>query len=232
MILHAGDVVYPEGARHEYTRRFFREFGPLLQSTPIVAAIGNHDAKSEDGRAFADVFEPREADVERPRHCRSIEIGPVHVAILDTRIESLDTAEAQARWLQADLAQATRPWRIVLTHVPIVLHSEQRANWRPDQLEAIDALVAAAESGGVSVIFAGHSHWYERHPSTSSGLVQVVTGGGGATLKDLPSKNPLAAVRAFHFVRARFDVDQAVIQAIDKNGAAIDASFTIARRTR
>lgn len=225
LILHAGDVVYPNGSREDYVRAFFRPFGPILAMAPVAAAVGNHDLKTEDGSPFLDVFGHPSAPALSEGKYYSFDYGPLHVSVLDSNEESRELLDYQTKWLRADLQNSKRPWKIVLCHVPLIFNSdEQRARHSTAQREVCDALRAICELEGVSVIFAGHRHWYERSRPTR-GPVQIITGGGGDDLDDYRKfgvGSYACAESYFHFVRARVTGDVMTIEPIRDTGEPFD----------
>jgi predicted phosphodiesterase len=233
LILHAGDVVYPSGERENYVRAFFRPFGPLLATAPIVATIGNHDLKTDGGAPFLEVFgDPRAPALSEGKYF-SFDYGPLHVAVLDSNEEDFDLLESQRSWLREDLRAASRPWRVALCHVP--LHYGSPSRWEilsERQRQLSSALWKTCAEGGVSVVFSGHNHWYERSP-VIDGMVQIVSGGGGDDLKPFAPGSDAAQIASyFHFVRARIEGDTMNLQAFRDTGQEIEerAGVTIARR--
>jgi predicted phosphodiesterase len=225
LILHAGDVVYPRGERDNYRRAFFRPFGPILATAPIAAAIGNHDLKTGDGAPFLDVFQFPDAPPLGEGKYYSFNYGPLHVSVLDSNEESFDLLEHQVAWLRRDLQLADRPWKIVLCHVPLYFNGEaQRSRHSKRQVMICDTLRALAEAGGVSVVFSGHRHWYERS-KPSRGVVQIVTGGGGDDVDDFHKYGDgdfAMAASVFHFVRARVQGDVMTLQPIRDDGRPVE----------
>lgn len=225
LVLHAGDVVYPRGERSNYTRAFFRPFGPLIATAPIAAAIGNHDLKSGDGAPFLDIFKFNDAPPLSESKYYSFDYGPLHVAVLDSNEENAHALERQIAWLRLDLAQTRRPWKVALTHVPLIFNcDEQRDQHSKVQQQICEALRNACDAGGVSVIFAGHRHWYERSLPVR-GMVQIITGGGGDDIVDYRKYGEGRFAKAhsfFHHVRCRVVGDVMTIQAIRDDGVSLE----------
>jgi hypothetical protein len=232
LLLHTGDVVYPFGARADYTRAFFRPFGPLLATAPIAAALGNHDLKSEGGLPFLDAVAHRGAPPLSGGRYASFNYGPLHVVILDSNEEDADMLPRQAAWLRADLSTATRPWKIAVCHVPLHFPEGAEAAGISEAQRRLSAeLLRICQQGGVSVVFAGHRHWYERSVD-DVGLTHVTTGGGGGELENPPPGERAAWAKAFHFVFAQVEGDAMVLRAITDEGAEIEgaAGVRVARR--
>ncbi len=231
LVLHAGDVVYPYGGREDYARAFFRPFEALLATAPIAAAIGNHDLKTDDGSPFLDVLGSRECPPLSEGKYRSFDYGPLHVALLDSTVEGADGLERQVRWLANDLRNARRPWKIAVCHVPLWFANAER--WEqigPVQRAVSERLRQVCETGGVSLVFAGHHHWYERSKPLR-GMVQIVTGGGGDDVDAYLPGDFARAETYFHFVHCRIVGDVLTLRAIRGNGDELEPEgVTIFRR--
>lgn len=225
LFLHAGDVVYPRGERYNYVRAFFRPFGPILATTPIAAAVGNHDLKTGDGMPFLEAFGFPDAPALSEGKYYSFDYGPLHVSVLDSNEESFELLEHQAAWFRKDLQTATRAWKIVLCHVPLLFNGEeQRSKHSTVQQYICDTLRQIAETGGVTVVFSGHRHWYERS-NPVRGMIQIITGGGGDDVDDYRKYGEGERAKAesyFHFVKARVSGDVMTLQAIRDTGEAIE----------
>ncbi|MBL8694400.1 MAG: metallophosphoesterase [Planctomycetes bacterium] len=232
LLLHVGDVVYPHGERENYARAFFRPFRPLIAAAPIAAAVGNHDLKTDAGMPFLQAFGSKESPPLSEGKYRSFDYGPLHVAVLNSNVEDSDQIDEQVKWLQNDLRTAQRPWKIAITHVPLYFSSdEQRTSVGAAQQRVCDALRSACEGGGVSVVFAGHHHWYERSKPLR-GVVQIITGGGGDDIKRYYPGDFARAESYFHFVHARALGDVMTIRAIRETGEELepDGGYRLFRR--
>jgi Calcineurin-like phosphoesterase len=221
-IVNTGDMV-GESSDIEWKMFFDIEY-PLLVNTPLVAAIGNHEADYGDDDQYARLLPAVGASFGGRVY--SIDYGDVHLAMLDSNHELDD----QRGWLDADLTAAEgRGAR----HLFVVLH------WGPwcgvnkvghgGNDEAADAIVPVARKHGVAALFSGHNHVYER--GADGNLRYVVTGGGGAPL-DTPGlalqTQMTRAVNSYVIV----DVvgGQVHLTAKDEAGAPFDeAAWTVTR---
>lgn len=198
-----GDVVYDRGRYSEYKTNFFpiynadapsaAEGAPLLRSTLMIAAPGNHDLsyksmdKWPDGLAYFYVWDfpqngpnlaPGAKNTPRmngddaaekalmaasgpayPRMANySFDYGNSHWTVLDSN-EYMDWTDAALRaWLEKDLAAAKgATWRFVSFHHP-PFHSSDKH--KDDQWMRV--LTPTFEKYGVSVVWCGHVHNYQR----------------------------------------------------------------------
>jgi hypothetical protein len=215
LILHTGDVVYPDGALSDYPEAFFRPFSGLGASTPIVPAIGNHDAKTS--QAFADVFlTPGEGPVVDGR-ARSFDQGDCHFALLDVVASSFAPGSPQVAWLEEDLLESDRAWKVVVLHVPPI-----RAT-KPGEYDVMQ-LVPVLQRAGVNLLLAGHDHVYARY-FPLGGLTCVTTGGGGKDLYAVRADERLAyGESVFHYVAVDVTPRRLTVRAIDAAGREFDST--------
>jgi hypothetical protein len=172
-LLDTGDLV--AYGRDQEWQTFFDIEAPLLRTTPIFPALGNHDDLLARDR-FAALFPLGPADRFGGR-VYGADYGDVHVAVLD----SSGSLEEQARWLDEDLAGATARGA---RHLFVMLHwgpfSGRRALRHGSNAAAQRYVVPVARAHRVDAIFSGHDHLYER--GASGELAYFVSGGGGAPL--------------------------------------------------
>jgi len=203
---------------------FFDIEYPLLVSTPLVAAIGNHEADYGDGGQYARLLPARGAAFGGRVY--SVDYGDVHLAMLDSNGHLGD----QGRWLDADLTSAEgRGAR----HLFVVMH------WGPwcgvnkmshgSNDEAIEHIVPVARKHAVAAIFSGHNHVYER--GADGTLRYVVSGGGGAPLDTPGLVLQTQVTRAINsYVIVDVVGGQVHLTARDEAGAPFDeANWDIAR---
>lgn len=218
LVLHTGDLVYPQGERQHYRAAFFVPFAPLIANVPFYACIGNHDAATEAAAPLLEVFHLPTNDLDGSERFYSFEYGSVHFVCLDTSTSDLSPDGAQARWLDSDLASATAPWKIVFFHkspFSEALHGDNR--------DVQNAFVPVFETYGVDMVFTGHDHNYQRFKPIG-GIHYVVTGGGGKDLRGVHlTDDLLAAEVAYHFVYVTVDATSLQLQAVDVSGVIIDA---------
>jgi hypothetical protein len=191
LILTTGDNNYPNGEmstidRHvgkhygEFIAPYNGTYGPGAKENRFFPCLGNHDwghqdsTRSEGPRAYLDWFElpgnERYYDFSR---------GPVHFFAIDSDPREPDGVSAdskQASWLKARLEAAEERWKIVYFHHPPyssgVEHGPSRwMRWPFGEW-------------GVTAVFCGHEHNYERIHAGGGAVPDSVTyfvvGTGGA----------------------------------------------------
>lgn len=219
-VLHTGDVVFPRGGLCHYGLRYFGPYEDLVGNSPVVPAIGEIDLKSNNGRAFREIFSLPTTTSEPAPLYHAFDHGPVHVVVLDSELyERNDRSgiDAQRDWLTADLRANTLPWTVVVLHRPLYSSTDGAAS------DTIGAdLQPIFEANGVDLVLSGHVRNYERF-QPGDGITYVVTGGGGAGLQALGSdRTSVAAASVHHFLSIEATPDRLSARVIDDTGSVID----------
>jgi hypothetical protein len=176
-ILTTGDNNYPVGSAetidanigqyyHEYIYPYAGAYGAGATENRFYPSLGNHDVDTARGQAYLDYF-------ELPGNERYYEFtrGPVHFFILNSDSREPDgvaRTSVQAAWLQAALAAAPEPWKIVVEHAPPYssgLHG------------STDWMRWPYQEWGASIVLSGHDHLYER--LVIDGFPYLINGLGG-----------------------------------------------------
>ena len=242
--VHLGDLVYDSGERQRYDPLFFTPYRETLKRAPVFPCIGNHDVATENGQPYIDNFYPPENAPDSGERYYSFDYGNVHFTILDSNAFTSSSPDYdpaclfQCDWLEADLAAAAdQKWKVVAFHHPPYttgIHLFDRPNvplireqWTP-----------LFEAYGVDVVFSGHDHDYQRSlplrggaPDLEQGVLYVVSGGGGNTLRpsisyaQCPAAFRNSAFREttrYHLLKVTVDGDLLTMEAIDKEGVVFD----------
>lgn len=216
LLLHTGDVVYPDGAREDYPAGFFAPFAPLIANVPMYPTLGNHDLKSQGGAPFLETFFLPRNGPRQDERTYSFNWGPVHFVCLDVVSAPLSQGDRQTQWLERDLAATDRGWKVVYFHVPPF--SPVRQDNEPIKRVILPVLEAAR----VDLVLSGHDHAYARFFPVR-GVTHVVTGGGGKSLYQVVETPNLAyAESVFHFVEGEVEGRRLTLRAIDTTGRVFD----------
>lgn len=243
LILHTGDVAYPDGTDFDLTHRHFAVYRELLARAPFYPAIGNHDAHTEGGRPFERAFVLPEMPEAEGGFFGSFDWGPIHFVVLDSTGDADDREESnlrqrggQFRWLERDLEEAAddprSAWIVAVLHHPPYSSGTGLVGHGSDE-ELRGVLTPLFDRYGVDLVLTGHDHHYERSlpvrggvvDSDTPGTVYVVTGGGGGTLKwRAVGREWHAAVTAFehHYVTLELEESRLKLRAIGHEGDVID----------
>lgn len=142
---------------------------PLASRVPWMVTEGNHEVEAAHGTRFLAYqhrfrMPARASGATEDNLYYSVDVGGVHWLFLGS-YTAYSPSSPQMQWLQKDLAAVDRrvtPWIFAVLHAPWYNSNEahQHEGW-PMRAAMEDALYRA----GVSAVFAGHVHAYERvHP--------------------------------------------------------------------
>jgi calcineurin-like phosphoesterase family protein len=217
-VLMAGDNVYDGGMPEDYRQKFELPYKPLLdEGVRFYAAIGNHDDPNQP------LYAPFNMGGQRYYTFKKEGLGGLGTAVrffmLDT--ELLD--EAQLAWLAREAGSAREPWKICVFHRPIYTSGQYA---RPAVLlrRLLEPVILET---GVSAVFSGHEHFYERIVP-QHGVAYFISGGAGSLRRGVIRKTPLTAAsfdRDFHFMLVEITGDELHFQAISRTGDTIDAGI-------
>jgi predicted phosphodiesterase len=174
LVLHVGDLV-ADGETAAGWGTFFDIEAALLRSVPEYTAIGNHEG---NGSLYLEHLALPPGSPS-PELYYSFRYSTSAFVAVDVYQSDIVPGSTQHTWIADTLeAFAADP---AVRHVFVYLHhGPYDSGPHGSQTGVRDHLVPLFEAYGVDMVFAGHDHTYER--STVSGIVYVVTGGGGAPL--------------------------------------------------
>jgi 3',5'-cyclic AMP phosphodiesterase CpdA len=215
-VLMLGDNMYGGQKPKDYKKKFEEPYKPLLDSgVKFYAALGNHDDPNQrsyklfnmGGERFY-TFKPRDG-------------------IRFFAIDSNYMDKAQLAWLEKELAASGSDWKIAFFHHP--MYSSGGKHGSDLQLRAVlEPLFVKHE---VSLVLAGHDHFYER-VKPQRGITHFVIG-GSAKLREGNVKKSDITAKAFDtdnsFGLMEIDGDTLHFQAISRTGKTIDAG-TVSRK--
>jgi 3',5'-cyclic AMP phosphodiesterase CpdA len=211
-LLITGDLVYEEGDADLAEESVVHPYAATFTVPEIIASLGNHDVESDEGDEIMQAL-------GRPGAVYTQDVGPVRVITLDSN----HVSAAQTEWLKRVLDQP-RPantWVFVLMHHPAYSSGEHGAE--PDVRRAWIPVFARED---VDVVLSGHDHNYER-TKPQNGVTYIVSGGGGAELRDVGrSSFTAASAKKHHFVDLNVHADRIEGRAVDVDGTVFD-TFSI-----
>lgn len=224
LVLQTGDLVSRASDELQW-RRYFSTAAPLLRSTPLYPALGNHELRGEPGaNHFARLFTlPR----DRSRRMRPVYYAFRYSNSLFLALDGNSPYDGpQAAWLEQELktAQADSGIRHIFAfiHQPPYAVGAYCGSQRLQQ-----RIVPILQRHSVRAVFAGHEHAYQH--LERKGVRYFVTGGGGAPLYprrkscNFEDDTALWLFRAeHHYLRVQVDGDAAVMTAIDRRGNVLD----------
>ncbi len=173
-ILHAGDLVN-RGSRDIEWAEWFKAVGFIHGMIPAIPVAGNHEYDTLGSglavqRLLSALWRPQfrlPVSAGLPEEMRETVYkvaynGDLDVFVLDSTPanrwgEGGASAQAQAVWLDAELARSTTKWKIVTMHHPLFSSGEGRDSkaWR-------DAILPVLTKHKVDLVLQGHDHTYAR----------------------------------------------------------------------
>jgi predicted MPP superfamily phosphohydrolase len=218
LVITVGDNIYGGERPQDMKKKFEDPYKPLLDAgVKFYASLGNHDDRAQsryklfnmEGRTYYTFKAPKEN-------------------VRFFALESDYPKPEQIAWIEKELQNSGEAWKIPYFHHP--LYSSGRTHGsHPELREVLEPMFVKY---GVTVVFTGHDHFYERI-KPQLGLTHFVAGSGGKLRRgNVNRASPLTA-RAFDtdqvFLGVEIDGDQLFFNAISRTGAIID-SGVIERR--
>lgn len=181
-----GDNAYENGTDAQFQQNFFNVYkNDLLKNVPMFPAPGNHDYGNVDFRVSAapeKMFElayyqnfsmPIDGESggapSRNPAYYSFDIGNIHFISLDSygkednSYRLYDTLGPQVLWLKKDLsANKNKQWVVVYLHHPPYSMGSHNSDEQMELIKIRGNLLPILERHSVDLVFAGHSHNYER----------------------------------------------------------------------
>jgi 3',5'-cyclic AMP phosphodiesterase CpdA len=219
-VLMLGDNILGSDTPADMRTKFETPYKPLLDAGVVFhAVLGNHDNPNQrfyklfnmgGERYYA--FRASEGGTANPTE------GGVHFFALDT--DYLD--KPQLDWLEKELSSSSSGWKILFFHHPLYSSGATHGS----ALESRAILEPLFVKYGVSVVFSGHDHIYERTKPQKGGIVYWVSGAGGRLRKGDIRATDMTA-KGFdsdnHFMIVEIAGDDLYFQAISRTGETIDS---------
>ena len=220
-IVSSGDLVSNGESESKWDSEFFdakySNLSNMFANLPYLASLGNH---AGNGKLFAKYYPYPMYNANRFYY--SFDYGPVHFTILD-QFANYSKGSTQYNWIRNDLASSSKKWKIVLLHMP-----GWSAGGHGNNADVQNIIQPLCKQYGVSMVVAGHNHYYAR--ADVDGVQHITTGGGGAPLYEPKSNHPkvLKYEKTYHFIKVTIDNNKLHFKAIRPNGLVIE-SVTISK---
>lgn len=199
-----GDNAYNSGTDKEYQRAVFDLYDNLLPQTPLWSTRGNHERSAE---VYYGIFNmPSDAQAGGVKSGTeayySFDYGNIHFICLDSYDTDRSASGDMFKWLKADLEATAQTFIVAYWHHPPYTkgsHDSDRDNDSGGRMRDMrETFLPLLEKGGVDLLFAGHSHCYERSylinghygKSDTFNNSMVVNKGDGKPRGDGPYEKP------------------------------------------
>lgn len=189
LYIHVGDMAYGSGTNQEFSDRFFKMYEPTLRHTVCWPSMGNHEGRTSKGATgvgpYYDAYIcPTKGEAgglpSGKEAYYSFDWGKVHFICLDSHdLDRRPTGE-MAQWLKADLEKTKAEFLVAFFHHPPYTKGSHDSDREGQLIEMREHIMPILESGGVDLVFTGHSHIYERSmlidgayqtPSVAKGVI-------------------------------------------------------------
>jgi len=217
-VVMVGDNLYGGSSNPDAFRsRFEAPYAALLAAkVKFYAALGNHDNPTE--------VNYKDWNMGGQRYY-TFRVGGGLGGGVSVRFFALDSNyldKPQLDWLEGELKKSKSEWKIAFFHHP--LYSSGRTHG--SSLDLRSQLEPLFLKYGVSLVFAGHDHFYERI-KVQKGIYHWVCGAGGSLRKgDINRGTGLTEVgfdSDFHFMLVEVDGRDLYFQAIARTGQTVDS---------
>lgn len=214
-VIMVGDNIYGADKAADMRQKFEDVYKPMIdQGVTFRAALGNHDSSNQ---RYYELF-----NMKGEEYYRFEKNGVAFYALNSNYID-----KRQLDWLTSELATDTAKWKIAFFH-----HPPYSSGFHGSSKKIREALHPLFIKYGVSVVFTGHDHFYERI-KPQDGIQYFVTGSGGQLRKGDINKNSGLTAKGFDtdmaFMLVEFSKDDMYFQAISRTGVTVD-SGVIKRR--
>jgi len=197
---------------------FFKPAEKIMDHIPLISTLGDHDTQVDDGENFR--YFLRSTDSVQ-KIWFSFDYGPAHFVSLDYRGEN---DPEMMTWFEKDMSESNAKWKFVYLHRPSYNLGGHRTNWGADHWPAL------YRKHKVDIVFAGHSHMYERfYPMRPDNqpdawpVTYITTGGAGAGLYDAVEHDHLAVTTSVnHLMHFSISSDTLKAVTIIPDGSQID----------
>jgi predicted MPP superfamily phosphohydrolase len=218
VVLLVGDNLYGSERPQDFRRKFEIPYKPLLDAkVRFYASLGNHDSREQ--RSYP------------PFNMNGELYYSVKAPAQDVRFFALESTYPEPRqiqWFENALRGSGEDWKITFMHHPLYSSGGRHGS----NVELRERLEPLLLRHNVSVVFAGHDHFYERI-KPQHGIVHFVVGSGGKLSRgDIEEDSGLTA-RGFDtdyaFLVAEIVEDRLTFNAFARSGRVVD-SGVITRR--
>ncbi len=218
-IISMGDLVEVGADYEEWKNFYFSVVKGFVESTPIVSTLGDHETNGDNGDLFRYFLRNNETV---DKQWFSFDYGDAHFISLDFRHPD---DQEMIDWFIKDITSANKKWNFVYMHRPTYNFGGHRSDW------GIDTWPDLYRKYKVDIVFAGHSHLYERfypvrpdNEKNGFAVTYITTGGAGAGLyESVKNKSLLAVTESVnHFVDVKIDGNTLKLKAIRMDGSLLD----------
>jgi hypothetical protein len=221
LMITVGDNLYGGQRPGDFVKKFEAPYKSLLSAgVKFYASLGNHDSRQQSAYALFNMDGRTYYTFKAPKQ--------------DVRFFALESSyldPTQLQWLERELQNSREDWKIPYFHHPLYSSGDRHGS----DLSKRKALEPLFLKYGVSVVFAGHDHVYER-VMPQQGITHFVVGSSGQLRKGNIDKGTgftaYANATEQAFLVAEISGDQLFFNAVSKSGKVIDAGVVERRKSQ
>jgi len=219
MVLMLGDNLYGGESPRDFEKKFERPYQPLLNAgVKFYAALGNHDDPSQRSYKFFNMNGERFYTFKPKSGIRFFALDSNY---MDPK---------QLEWLETQLQQSGSDWKICFFHHPLYSSGEKHGS----AVELRRILEPIFMKYGVSVVFSGHEHFYERI-KPQNGIYYFISGAAGKLRKGNVGRTELTA-KAFdtdnHFMLVEIAGEEMYFETVSRAGQVVDSGVIVRPNSR
>jgi hypothetical protein len=218
LMLTVGDNIYGSSKPQDFVKKFEAPYKALLDAgVKFYASLGNHDNSRQQS-----LYAPFNMDGKTYYTFKA-----PHQDVRFFAIESSYLDPPQLQWLERELQNSREAWKIPYFHHPLYSSGGRHGSDLPKR-RVLEPLFIKY---GVSVVFSGHDHVYER-VKPQNGIAYFVVGSSGQLRRgnlDRTGLSEYANAMEQAFLVAEISGDEMYFQALGRSGKVID-SGVIKRR--
>jgi hypothetical protein len=206
-----GDNLYGSERPTDFADKFERPYKALLDAgVKFYAALGNHDDPNQRFYKQFNMNGERYYSFKPPD-------GSVRFFALDSNYVD----KTQLAWLEKELAGSDSQWKIAFFHHPLYSSGEKHGSDEAlrQQLEPLFV------KHGVSLVLAGHEHFYERI-KPQQGITHFVAGSAAKLRRGNIGASEITAKgfdQGYAFILMEIDGDTLQFQTITDSGKTVDS---------
>lgn len=217
-VIMMGDNMYGGERPQDFVKKFQLPYKALLdEKVPFYASLGNHD---DPNQRFYQLFN---MNGERYYTFKKDKLGSPGVRFF--ALDSNYMQKEQLAWLERELKASDSPWKIAFFHHPLYSSGARHGSEMDLRLQLEPLFLKYS----MSVVFAGHEHFYERL-KPQQGIYYFTVGGSAKLRVGNILKTPMTGVgfdTDYTFMLVEITGDTMHFQTLTRTGKAIDSgSFT------
>src|SRR5262245_57303844 len=219
LVILVGDNLYGSQGPQDFQKKFELPYKTLLAAgVKFYASLGNHD----------DAFRQSRYELFNMGGQRYHTFKAPKQSVRFFALESTYLRPPQVAWFEEELKKSGEDWKIPYFHHPPYSSGERHGS-DSQMRQTLEPLFLKY---GVSVVFNGHDHFYER-TKPQNGIVYFVTGSGGQLRKGNIDRRSGLTAKGFDtdqaFMIAEIDKDELFFDAVSRGSQVVD-SGAITRR--